>query len=300
VLAYLPGSLWTTKRRIVRVSRDGVATPLDVEPAAWLSVAMSPDGRSLALTEFSSGRTDVRIRDLERGVETGLPLDAVNNWPVWSPDGKEIVFTTAAEGPFDVYRWRVDGSAPPAPLVHDTPDQIPMAWSPNGRYLLWEQGYTSIRGMDLDDGGNRDIDLGPGSGRGAAFSPDSRWVAYQAGVSGRPEIQVRRFPDGTRDYRVSTDGGTNPLWSRDGREILYRRGREVWSASVRAAVDDFVADRPRELFRGDYVTGSDPQTWSYDASTDSLIMIEGGEHEISRDRFVVVLDWAAELAERVK
>jgi hypothetical protein len=174
-----------------------------------------------------------------------------------------------------------------------------VAWSPNGRYLLWEEGYASIRGMDLEDGGASVVLLDPGSERGAAFSPDSHWIAYQATVSRRPEILVRRFPDGTRDVRVSTDGGTSPLWSRDGREVLYRRGRQVWSASVHAGTDGFVAERPRELFRGEDVIGSDRQTWSYDPATDSFIMIGSGDHEISRDRFVVVLDWTAELSERV-
>ncbi len=108
---------------------------------------------------------------------------------------------------------------------------------------------------------------------------------------------MRRFPDGARDYRVSIDGGETPLWSRDGRELLYRRGDAVLAASLRIVGDEISAERPRELFRGDYVS-SENHTWSYDPTTDELIMIRRGEHEISRDRFVVVIDWPSELAGR--
>jgi len=294
-LAYLPGGLWTTKRAVVRVSRQGEVEPLEIEPGAYLNVAMSPDGRRLAVTEFENGDTNVLIRDLERGIDTPLPLDAVNAYPVWSPDGSEIVFDTALEGPWDIYRFDVEGGSEPEVLVEGSPDQIPLAWSPDGRFLLWEDAYAEVRMMDLL-GDRTHETLLPADSQGVSISPDSRWVAFNLRVSGRQEVMVRGFPDGTRDYRVSTDGGAYPLWSRDGRELLYRRGGAVISASIRVDGDEIIAGRPRELFRGNYISSNDRLQWSYDPTTDELIMIRNGEHEISRDRFVVVLDWPAELA----
>lgn len=294
-LAYLPGGLWSTRRTISRVSRQGVVEPLDIEPGAYLHVAMSPDGKRLAMTKFENGNTDVLIRDLARGVDTRVPLDAINGFPVWNPDGSEIVFVTALKGPWDIYRFKVDGTAEPEMLVQGTPDQVALAWSPDGRFVVWEESGET-RAIDLL-GDLVPTSLLPSSS-GVSISPDSRWIAFETPISGQKEVLVRRFPDGVRDYRVSIDGGSHPLWSRDGRELFFHRGDAILAASMRVTGDEIVAERPRELFRGNFITQGDRLQWSYDPTTDKLIMIGNGDHEVSRDRFVVVTDWPAALADR--
>ncbi len=132
-----------------------------------------------------------------------------------------------------------------------------------------------------------------GHGQGMSLSPDSRWLAFGGWVAGRKEVFVQRFPDGTRTTQVSIGGGDFPLWSRDGREVLYRRGEAVLAARIRVAGDEIFAERPRELFRGDFVTKQEPHLWSYDRATDTMILIRRGDHEISDDRLVVILDWLA-------
>ncbi len=297
VLAFFPGGLWSTKRTIVRVSRQGAETPMEIEPGAHLVVAMSPDGRLLARAQFENGDTKVVIHDLARGIDTPLPVDAVSTWPVWSPDASAIAFTTALNGPWDVYRYAVDGGSEPEALVQGVPDQMSMAWSPDGRFLLWEEN-SKIHMKDLRGGGTPTVLVSDGSPNGATFSPDSRWLAYSAMVSGRREVLVRRFPDGVRDYRVSMDGGEFPLWSRDGRELLYRRGDALLATTIRVAGESIDADRPRVLFRGNYVaTSGDQRAWSYDPTTDEAILIRKGDHEISGDRFVVVIGWPDEFPE---
>ena len=299
VLAYLSGGLWSTKREVVRISRDGTVESLNVEPGAYLSVSISPDGGLLGLTQFDSGKTNVRIRDLARGVDTRLPPGTVNNWPLWGPDSHEFVFTTAREGPWDIYKVPVDQSAEPEMLVQGNPDQIPMAWSKDGRYLIFQEAYSETRVMDLVDGRKvttLDVSASASPGdQGVSLSPDSRWMAFTGWASGQKEIFVQGFPAGTRTYQVSIGGGYAPLWSGDGREVFYRRGDAVFAVSIRAAEDGIVADRPRELFRGDFVQQYDPHEWSYDPSTDTLIMIRNGEHELSSDRFVVLMGWMGEL-----
>jgi Tol biopolymer transport system component len=297
-LVYLPGGLWTTERAIVRVSRQGAVEPLDVEPGAYVHAAISPDGKRLAVTEFESGRANVRIHDLSPGVDTAVPLAAVNAYPVWSPDGSEILFVTARKGPWDIYRYPIDGSSKPEVFLEGSPDQIPLAWSPDGRFVLWEENYVGVGSMDLQ-GDRTPTILLPEDSEGVSISLDSRWIAFGTSVSGQQEVLVRSFPDGTRSYQVSIDGGGYPLWSRDGRELLYRRGEAVLAVSIRVVGDELVAERPRELFHGDFVE-PERHHWSYDPTTDELIMIRRGEHEISRDRFVVVLDWPAELAGRAE
>ena len=128
---------------------------------------------------------------------------------------------------------------------------------------------------------------------GASLSPDGRWLAYAPDVSGRTEVMVRRFPDGTRDVRVSAEGGSYPLWDRDGREILFRRGDSVFAVPVSVSGDELTPGRPRVLFRDKSLLEHSRHSWSYDRTTDELIMIRDGKHEISRDRFVVLTDWPA-------
>jgi len=294
-LAYLPGGLWSTKRTISRVSRQGIVEPLDIEPGSYLHVAMSPDGKRLAMAQFANGGTNVLIRDLARGVDTRVPLDATNVYPLWNPDGSEIVFVTALEGPWDIYRFKIDGTAEPEMLVQGSQDQVPLAWSPDGRFLVWHESASDTYMMDLL-GDRTPRSLLP-NGQGASISPDSRWIAYDTEVSGRSEVLVRSFPDGNREYRISTDGGRYPLWSRDGRELFFRRGDAVLAASMRITGDELVAERPRELFRGNFIFQTGRLEWSYDPTTDELIMIVEGDNEISRDRLVVVTDWPADLAE---
>jgi Tol biopolymer transport system component len=226
-----------------------------------------------------------------------VPLDAVNGYPVWSPDGGEILFNTALKGPWDIYRFPVDGSSEPEVLLEGSADQVPLTWSPDGRFILWEDDSLGVGSMDLQGDRTPTVLLSEES-EGVSISPDSRWMAYGTRVSGQREVLVRSFPEGTRDYQVSTDGGDYPLWSRDGRELLYRRGDAVLAVKVRIEDGELVADRPRELFRGERFLEPGQNLWSYDPTTDELIMIRRGEHEVSRDRFVVVLDWPAELAGR--
>ena len=290
-LAYLPGSLWVTGRSVVRITRGGEIQPLDIEPGPYVHAALSADGQQLAATQFHGGRVNVVIHDLARGVATAIPLDAMNAYPVWGPDSREILFDTAQKGPWDLHRFAIDGSQPPRPLLEDATDQIPLAWSSDGRWVVWNENYSSIQAMDLQSEGERHVVVAADP-LGAALSPDGRWIAYAAELSGRTEILVRRFPDGTRDFRVSAEGGGFPLWGRDGREILYRRGDAVLAVAVGLSGDELTADRPRVLFREPSLLEADRHVWSYDRTTDTLVMIRRGDREISRDRFVVVLDWA--------
>ena len=297
VLAYLPGGLWSTKRSVVRVSRDGTVEPIPVEKGAYLSATISPDGEKLAMTVFENGRTNVVIRDLSRGTDVRLPSEDVNTWPLWSPDGREIAFTSARLGPWDIYRFAIDGGTKPVPLVEGDPDQIPLDWSEDGRFIVWQENYAEIRAIDLHgDMSVRTLDLGGAAMQGLSISPDSRWVAHTAWVSGRREVFVRPFPEGTKAYQVSIGGGDFPLWAADGRSLFYRGRDAVFAVPVRVDGSDLVAGRPEELFRGDFLYNDDPHEWSFDASTDSLILIQGGENEVSRDRFTVLTDWFPEVA----
>jgi serine/threonine-protein kinase len=301
VLAYVPGGLWDTKRRVIRMARDGTAEPLDVEPQPYLSVAVSPDGERLALAVFESGRVNLLVHELSRGIDTRITSGVLNTWPVWSPDGSEIVFTTSRNGPWDVYRVASDGASQPVPVAKDLPDQVGVAWSPDGRFIVWQEGYHSMRALDLESGEPaRTLEFPHAAPSVVSFSPDGAWIAYDTVISGRNEVFIQRFPSGGRAYQVSIGGGQYPLWSADGRTIFYRRGDSVHAASLRRDRGEPSVGRPTELFQADIDLRHDNRlVWSYDAGSDSLVMIERGDYEKSRARFIVAVNWDVEVAQRL-
>jgi Tol biopolymer transport system component len=176
-------------------------------------------------------------------------------------------------------------------LVEGAQDQVPMSWSHDGRYLIYQEAYNSVHVLDLVAG--RELKEADGwhvaeSGREALeLSPDSRWLAYTREASGRKEVFVQRFPVATRSWQVSVGGGVSPHWSADGRELFYRLGDAVWGVTIQGQGEAIVAGHPRELFRGNFVNTGQPWDWAYDRSTDSFVLMLAGDDEVRSDRFVV-------------
>jgi hypothetical protein len=134
----------------------------------------------------------------------------------------------------------------------------------------------------------------------ARFSPDGRWIAYVSDESGKPEVYVQALPPSTGKWQVSTDGGTEPAWNRNGRELFFRSGDRVMAADV-STQPTFSSGRPRMLFQGKYVRSDFPLTgFAYDVSSDGqrFLMVEetGGN---TAAQINVVLNWAEELKRRV-
>jgi Tol biopolymer transport system component len=137
----------------------------------------------------------------------------------------------------------------------------------------------------------------PGSDAFAYFSPDDRWIAYSSRESGRGEVYVTSYPDLTGKTPVSTDGGGAAVWSRDGRELFYRRGNAMMAAAV-DTTNGFRAQKPRLLFEGPYYVGAGGDL-SFDVAPDGrFLMIRGDEASVGR-QLNVVSNWFDELTRRV-
>ena len=128
------------------------------------------------------------------------------------------------------------------------------------------------------------------------FSPDGRWLVYQSDESGRNEIYAGSFPEAGRKWQISTEGGTEPLWARNGRELFYRNGDQMMAAAVETK-PTFTAGKPELLFKGDYVTGPTDFWPNYGASSDSqrFLMVKAAEQERAVSQINVVLNWSEEL-----
>lgn len=235
---------------------------------SYSSPSLSPDGRWATVTRRNSATdNDLWLVDLQRSVTTRLTIDGKVSagWGmgvpvVWSPDSSRVAYCHDRAGIYDVYHVAVSGADRPEPLVQsDEPFKLPVAWSPDGRYVVYNQ---------LDATGMYDLWLAPVRGDGApapylrtpftedfaAFSPDGRWLAYSSDETGTPEIYVRSFPDPGEKYRVSTSGGMIVHWSRDGRQLAFFSLSSYYSGCGPIyAVDvettpTFRAGTPRVLF----------------------------------------------------
>jgi serine/threonine-protein kinase len=305
-LAYLSvGGVAETPRTLVWVDRLGNEISTGAPPRPYFLPAVSPDGTRIAV--FTNDQdSDLWLWDLGRTTLTRLTSfpgrDALQ---VWTPDGRHVIFSSEREGGRNLFSQAADGSGAAERLLESPNTQYPMAVSPDGRQLIFsdETAQTDIDLMMLElDGARRVTPLVRSrfTERNGVISPDGRWLAYEANDSGRFEIYVRPFPDvNTSLSVVSTNGGTKPLWTRRGEELIYV---SPTGALMRVGVSrgpSWSATQPSVAVKEGYVTN--PVWWgrSYDVSPDGqrflMIKESGADGTATPASIIVVQHWVEEL-----
>jgi serine/threonine-protein kinase len=220
----------------VWVTRDGAATLVDSGwaflPSGNGGIALSPDGRRLALSIQASGNDDIWIKELDHGPFTRLTFDGSNVRPVWSADGRFVLYLSQPEeGSIDLRRRRSDGTLTPETLLDATRAVWQVRPTPDSSRMVVRLGVPPTRDVYLFEPGVTpgDSAIRPLIANNAyeetsiALSPDGRWLAYASNESGRYEVYVRPFPEvDAGRWQVSRDGGNEPLWAHSGRELFYR------------------------------------------------------------------------------
>lgn len=188
---------------------------------------LASDGRRVATQRTVDGNGDVWLIDVTVGTNTRFTFDAaIDNIPVWSPDGARSVFRSARNGRFDLFEKPSDAAGDEQPLLVTPQDKAPTDWSPDGRVLLFAaqdpKTASDLWGLPLV-GDRKPFPLVQSRFEevGGQFSPDGRWVAYASDETGRYEIYIRPFPGPGGKWQVSIAGGIHPRWGPDGREIFY-------------------------------------------------------------------------------
>jgi Tol biopolymer transport system component/tRNA A-37 threonylcarbamoyl transferase component Bud32 len=311
-LVYVSGGIQSAQRRLVWVSRNGAEQSVAAAAHSYFSPRLSPDGQRVAvgITEQDS---QVWLYDLSR--ETLSRFTFEGNYsllPVWTPDGKRIAFESNKEGPLNLFWQMADGSGGPERLNTSEYIQVPMSWSPDGQLLaFFEVNPTTQRDIWVLRMG----DPWPGSGQVRKaqpflrtrfdeavprFSPDGRWLAYISDESGRYEIYVQPYPGPGRKWQISTEGGTEPAWNPNGRELFYRSGDKMMAVDI-ATQPGFAAGTPRMLFEGPYEPAPFPLA-NYDVSHDGqrFLMLKPTEQaQAAPTQINVVLNWFEELKRKV-
>jgi serine/threonine-protein kinase len=208
---------------LVAVDRRGRLAPLTPSVRSYgPSVRRSPDGRRLAVTIRTLTEASLWLHDLDRGILTPLPGGGEASWPVWSPDGRHLVFSWLKDGRWSLAWQRVDGAAPPEVLA---PGLLwPSSWTPDARQFAvttGDAGDVSVAAIENGRVAVKPLLQTPHTERWPEFSPDGRWLAYASDVSGRSEVYVRPYPGLEPAEQVSVDGGWSPAWNPNGQELFF-------------------------------------------------------------------------------
>jgi Tol biopolymer transport system component len=300
VLAYRTGE---SASRLLWVDRNGREISTIGDPADYSDTMLSPAGDRLAfvVADPRVGRYDIWLRDLARGVSSRFTFDSADDVsPLWSPDGKTIVFSSNRGGQFDLFTKAAGGGGQEELLLHTEDIKLPSDWSRDGRYIAF-QSRAKNTGWDiwiLPTGGDRKPTLflqTPFNEQRPDFSPDGRWLSYQSNESGRSEIYVQPFPGAGGKWQVSTAGGVEPSWRADGKELYYGSlDGNLMAVDIQSG-ETFQAGVPHPLFqervqpitnvRSHYLPAADGQRFLFLAP-------------LSREALVpttIVLNWNAEI-----
>ena len=252
--------------RLVWVTRQGIEQSVTDVPRGYLSPRLSADNHRIVIGVGS----ELWIQDTLRSTFTRLTpqQSETASYPVWTPDGKQIVFRT----PTGLRLIETDGSGRSRTIAGTTSGDFPSTVSPDGTTVATArrttEGLVDIYVLSL--AGNRApraLVTGPAFEGGPQFSPDGRWMAYVSNESGEFQVYLRRYPGPEGRWTVSTGGGTSPLWNPTGNELFYRNGNKMMAVSVSTTPDATLA-APRVIFERAYAYGSTVALTNYDVSAD--------------------------------
>jgi Tol biopolymer transport system component len=294
-LLYIPGS---AEGALMWVARDGQVKPVTETRGLYDHALLSPDGSRIVLDIGPSYFADIWVHDIARDTRTRLTTDAQSFDPIWSADGMRVSFSSSRPGAQGLYQTLADGSGEVEPLVvasNSTP--LPDSWSPDGRVLAYSNAsdiWTLLRG------GKAVAWLAtPNTERHARFSPDGRSIAYVSNESGQLEVYLRAYPGPGGKVTISTGGGGEPVWSRDGRELFYRQGATMFAVPVETR-PTFKAGTPRRLFEARFNMAGGGGHQHFDISPDGqrFLMVRR-DQDMGPPRLNLILNWGEELKARV-
>jgi len=315
VLAYQTGSSFGSSQ-LIWYDRSGKELEKVGNPGSINSFKLSPDGKNVAVSfvDGKSRNTDIWVYDLARKFETRFTFDpAVDNNPVWSPDGSRIVFNSFRNGKFNLYQRASSGAGSEEQLLESNLSKYPTDWSLDGRFLLYHtldpktifdlwvlplSGPAHPKDTSQAGGDRKPIpflqtefsEITP------AMSPDGRWIAYFSNESGTNQVYVRPFPGPGGKYQVSTASGSRPRWRRDGKELYYLSNDKLMAAEVSSKGQTFVVAGVQPLFETRPGPGVNN---GFDVTADGKrFLVNTINGEVAATPVTLVVNWDVELKKK--
>lgn len=310
-LVFAPKGTAGVSRRMYWVDRKGSETPIAMPARPLESLRLSPDGTQVAVS-IRDEDNDIWIWNLARQTLGRQTFDAdIDLNPVWTPDGRRLLFASARSGAFNVYAHDVNEPHGDVRLAASPNTQLPNSVTPDGSALIAHEVRLTTKSdlvrFPLGGQANResvgtDLANGPFDEWNGEVSPDGRFLAYQSTESGAIDVFVRTYPDGAGGrWQVSSGGGTEPVWTRDGHELIYvDAARRLTSVTIATTGSTFAFSAPSTISNTSYASGG---IWrSYDVSPDGqrfLVMKQDTGTQPTAPGFVVVQNWLEELRKLV-
>lgn len=270
----------------------------------------SPDGQRLAYLVVQGSNSDIWIYDWQRGIKTRLTNGLVATSPVWTPDGRFVVF----ESPGGIFWIRADGAGTPQQLTRSKYRQSPNSFTPDSKRLVFTELIPGAKGeiriLPVENGAD---EMRAGEPQSfvktssqlafPAVSPDGKWLAYANAEGGPYEVYVRPLTGRGGQVQISNAGGTMPLWSRNGHELFYRtEDQRIMVVNYTVKGESFVPGKPR-VWSGKQLANTGLAT-NLDIAPDgkrlvALMPAETTEARESKSHVTLVVNFFDEVRQRV-
>ena len=302
-LQYITGTTVSVERRLVWVDREGREEAIAAAPRAFRYPRVSPDGRRLALDNVAGEDADIWIWNFARETLTRLTFDPGRDiYAAWTPDGLRVAFASNRDGTMNLFWKAADGTGAVERLAESSNPQRPQIFSPDGTMLMFRENdprtNADLGVLSIDAEGAFEPLLATAFDEmNLDISPDGLWLAYESNESGQSEVYVRPFPDvDTGRWQISREGGSQPLWAPDGRELFYLSLTGQLMA-VPIETDLFAFGQTEVVFEKTYSNAGGGR--NYDVSPDDkrfLMIKEGGGDGVDATmQVILIVNWFEEL-----
>jgi Tol biopolymer transport system component len=300
-VAYRNGAA-TGRRQLAWFDRTGKQIERVGESSFFRDPALSSDGSYVALSRQIDGNPGIWLVDAKRGVLREFTSGGAFVFPTWSPDGSRIVFSSTQQqrNVLDLFVKPVTGAGREELLLETPQMKAPQDWSPDGRFIVFRsvdpKTGNDLLAISLDDRKPFSIAQTSFDEREGQFSPDGKWVAFVSNESGRYEIYVQAFPVPGHKISISSTGGVQPRWRRDGKELFYLAlDGQLMAVSIQITANgELVGRAPMPLFATNI--GGSVQTnnrQQYDVSADGQRFLMNTILEEAAAPITLVLNWHA-------